>query len=215
MYFDPSSPINPPPAINTGGRIFSRQVSAAQDAEVILFDVDVDDDTAWTIGFQELGTGSGELKIEYRRNLVTLESALTFGTNGGDFITGLGAFRAIIKGGLGGCKINGFWTLQPRIIDVGELADEPVNVASGAGFADLGTFGGFIPFPYNAVSIFSTAPTFELKLTDASGADIQSAMAITPPNTFVLDFQPPKNVRVRVSQGTGANQTFTALYTRQ
>ena len=215
MYINPSSPINPPPAINTGGRIFSRQVSAAQDADIVLFDVDVDDDTAWTIGFQELGTGSGELKIEYRRNLVTLESALTFGRNGGDFITGLGAFRAVIKGGLGGCKVNGFWTLQPRIIDVGELADEPITVASGAAFSNLGSFDGFIPFPYNAVSIFSTAPTFQVKLQDASGADIQSAMTITPPSNFVMEFQPPKNVRVKVSQTTGSDQFFTALYTRQ
>ena len=208
------SPINPPPQINTSGRMISRQVTLAADQVVTVFNVDLDDDTAWTIGFQETGVGVGDAKILYRRNLVTLNNTITFGKNGGDFISGLGSFEFQIQTDpAGGCQVEAFWTLQPKIVDVGLFTDVRQSVATATNSV-LGSFDGFIPFPFNAVSIFTEAANFDLSIQDVSGNVLQAPILITPPNTFVLALQIPPEGRLFVEQTSGSNKTFTPVYSR-
>jgi hypothetical protein len=206
-------PINPPPKLNTFGRMISRQVVVGVDATVTVFDVDLDDDTAWTIGYQEQDIGIGSGIITYRRNLVDLKQEISYGRNGGDFVTGVGAFRFEITGGPVGSTVNCFWTLQPYVFDCGSLRDTR-SYPSGAGFSRLGSFDGYIPFPYNAVSIFAGGSPFTFRMQDGAGLIIQSAMLITPPDPYVLDFRPPPDIELRVSQLTGVNMDITAVYSR-
>ena len=206
-------PINPPPKINTFGRMISRQVVVGVDATVTVFDVDLDDDTAWTIGYQEQDIGIGSATITYRRNLVELKQEISYGRNGGDFVTGVGAFRFEITAGAVGSTVNAFWTLQPYTFDCGSLTDTR-NYNSVAGFSNLGSFGGYIPFPYNAVSIFAGGSPFSFRLMDEAGAIIQSTLIITPPDPYVLDFRPPPDIRLRVTQLTGVAIDITAVYSR-
>lgn len=209
------SPINPPPLINTSGRMISREVKLAPDSSVTVFNVDIDDDTAWTLGYQADETGDGSATVLYRRNLVSLEQTVTFGKYGGDFLTGIGSFSFIIKSGAaaGGCNVKAFWTLQPRLIDVGSLISQ-TTVASGAAYSNLGAFEGFIPFPYNVVSIFSAAPQYDFRIEDEGGNVLSSPTTINPTSAYVTDFRPPPNGRIRVSQASGSNQLFTAVYSR-
>jgi len=208
-------PINPPPLLNTQGRLVSKSVSALQDETRTVFDVDIDGDSFWTIGFQEEGTGAGQFKLEYKRELVTLKQEISFGKDTGDFLTGVGPFRLTVTGtSAGGCAVSVFWTLQPKTIDVGQFADASQTVASAATFDNLGSFGGSIPFPYNEVSIFSTAASFQVKLVDQAGNDVQSPMNFTPPSNYLLKFSPPPNTRVKVSQTTGSDKKFTPVYSR-
>jgi len=208
------TPINPPPAINTSGRMISRRVKLAADELVTVFNVDLDDDTAWTIGYQESGIGVGTAKISYRRNLVTLKQEISFGKNGGDFITGLGSFEFQLQTNpVGGCEVETFWTLQPKVIDVGLFTDARQSVNTGT-LSELGSFGGFIPFPFNAVSLFTEAASFTLELQDISGNVLQAPMTITPPNTYVLALQIPPEARLFVEQTSGSAKTFTPVYSR-
>ena len=207
-------PINPPPKINTFGRMISREIVAQVDQEIRVFDVDLDDDIAWTIVWQEQDVGVGSATVLYRRNLVELKQEISFGRNGGELITGVGSFSFSITGGMiNGCRVRAFWTLQPRLIDVASLTDATQSLAT-ATTVDLGSFGGFIPYPYNAVSIFTTAVNFLVAVIDTGSLPMQSLITITPPDPFVMAWQIPPNGRVRIRHNTGAAETFTPLYTR-
>lgn len=194
-------------------QLYSKEVTMAGDETRSIFKVLLELDEPWTIGYQETGTGSGTGKITYSRDLVQLEQKFSFGKFGGDFITGTGPFELEMTSQAGGSQIKAFWTRQPFLIDVGEETAETI-IPSGA-TTDLGPFDGFVPFPYNQVSIFSEEPTFLVALVDQTITTIFLPLtSITQPNTYVLDWKVPPNARVRVRQNSGSNKTITAVYSR-
>lgn len=195
-------------------QLYSRELTLAPDEKKTVFRVTLEEDTPWTIGYQETGVGVGKGKITYSRNLVLLTQEFTFGKFGGDFITGVGPFELELTGGAtAGSNVRAFWTKQPYTIDVGSLSDTK-SFGSGAAFGNVGNFDGFIPFPYNVVSIFCEATPFTFRLQDSGAGIIQSAMVITPPSEYVLNFRPPPDARLRLSQSSGAAVNVTAVYSR-
>lgn len=195
-------------------QLYSREIALGADQVRSVFKVTLEEDTPWTIGYQEIGVGSGTGKIIYTRNLVQLEQKFSFGKFGGDFITGIGPFELEFTGGAAtGSTVKAFWTKQPFTIDVGEETAE--SIIPSAATTDLGPYDGFIPFPYNRVSIFSEEPTFLVALVDQTITTIfLNLTSITQPNTYILDWRVPPNARVRVRQNSGANKIITAVYSR-
>lgn len=195
-------------------QLYSREITLNADQVRSVFKVTLEEDTPWTIGYQEIGIGAGKGKLIYTRNLVQLEQDFTFGKFGGDFITGIGPFELEFTGGSAtGSTVKAFWTKQPFTIDVGELSTS--TIIPTAATLDLGPYEGFIPFPYNKVSIFSEEATFIVALVDANSTyNILPLTNITQPNEFVLDWRIPPDARIRVRQTSGSNKIFTTVYSR-
>jgi hypothetical protein len=199
-------------------QIYSRNVSTQGDLAKLVFDPDLPADAAWTVGFQETGSGTGQVKLTYRRNLVELTQNINLGKFGGDLITGVGSFRMELTGKTGGVdvNINAFWTLQPKLIDVGIFQTSQSITSGAASQTALGDNEGFIPFPFNTISIFSTAGTFRLGMESQTGTlDIMDMTTITQPSTYIIDLQVPPMAKVLVDHTTGVNQTFTTVYSRK
>jgi hypothetical protein len=199
-------------------QIYSRSVKTQGDIPKLVFDPDLPADAAWTVGFQEQGSGTGQVKITYRRNLVSLTQNINLGKFGGDLVTGVGSFRMELTGKTTGqdVNINAFWTLQPKLIDVG-LFQTTQSIGSGAGSqTPLGENEGFVPFPFNTISIFSTAGTFRIGMETQTGVlDVMDMTTITQPSTYILDLTVPPMAKVLVDHVTGVNQTFTTVYSRK
>ena len=203
-------------------QIYSRAVSMpfGGDAQpyTLIFDPDLPMDAPWTIAIQETGSGQGELRIRYRRNLVTLDQFINIGKYGGDIITGVGSFQLAAKPSTTDTfSVEAFWTLQPKLIDVGVKQTARQMVTSGeATQTDLGDHDGFVPFPFNTVSIFSNADTYRFGIKNYNGTIfIQSMITITQPSSVPLEILVPPMGRVVVDQNTGSNKEFTAVYSRK
>lgn len=203
-----------PPYQQTDERIVSRRITVT-DETVTVFDVDIDDSLPWTMSFQELGVGYCTGKITYRRNLVETTQDVTIGQYGGDFITGIGPFKFQIEAGPTGADVNCWWTKQPFTIDVGVFTDKTQTVATATS-TPLGSTEGWIPYPYNCVSIFSSHQTYQVTIANYNRtAALNKAQTITPPTDWIYDkLLIPQTGRVIVTQTSGSDQTFTPVYSR-
>ena len=207
-------PMNPLPKINTFGRMISRSINGKEGVKTIVFTPDLDDDTPWTVGYQETGTGHGSLKISLHKNLVTLDHKVNFGKFGGDFFTGIGAFTVELTAeSVAGCDVNFFWTLQPYLIDVGEKQDIRQTVATATP-TFLGTHDGYVPFPFNAISLFSTFSPYDFSLINSAG-DLLEKVTVTSPTTYTQSLLIPPDSRIQVTHTAPANEFFTLLYSRK
>ena len=197
--------------------LISRVVSIPAGQTVVLFDVNVDIEQGWQFIYQVSDdSDSGTITLKTHTNLADFEQRFDWGASTGDFITGKGAFRIEASNSAtppaNDSTIAGYITTE-NFIDSVQSFTETVQIFAVAGaFADVGTFGGFCPFPYNAFSLITTNP---IDIQFVSSAAVVSATYLAVPQRDRLLFQTsmPKSLRLQAA-GTVPNQPVTVQWTR-
>ena len=207
------------PAFEIGNQnLVSRSVAIPAGETVRVLDINVDIQQGWQMVYQMTSNSqAGNLNLKTTTNLSDFTQQFDWGGSTGDFITGKGSFRVDVTNfaiaPAPDSTINTYVTTENFIDSVGSFTELRQTGAAIGAFADAGTFGGFVPFPFNAFSIFTSSP-IDIRFIDHSGV-LVDAVYLAVPQRDPLLFQTmiPKQLRLQIA-GTILNQPFTVQWTR-
>ena len=207
------------PAFEIGNQnLVSRSVSIPAGETIRILDINVDIQQGWQMVYQfTADSQAGNLNLKTTTNLSDFTQQFDWGAATGDFITGKGSFRVEVTNfaiaPAPASTINTYVTTENFIDSVGSFTELRQSGGVIGVFQDAGTFGGFVPFPFNAFSILTSDP-IDIRFVDHSGA-LVDAIYLGVPQRDRLLFQTmmPKQLRLQVA-GTIINQPFTVQWTR-